>query len=388
MARSVLKSLKTSTLLTFFEICRKWKLKKEVDYDYKAHEGLIKWANGSGIYLKELFAWPSDPEFDNLGSTEYTGGFIDEGSQVTIKAKNILTSRFRYKLEEFNLIPKLLIASNPCKHWAYYEFYKPNKEKTLPYFRKFIQSLATDNPKISPHYIENLKKLDKNSRERLLFGNWEYDDDPTRLFEYDNLIDLFTNEALRGLSYCVVDVAGRGRDRTMITIWDGLFITKIYNMNNISSEELDEILIRHNVPRSRCVVDEDGVGFGLVKDMKTIKGFVNNSKPITKHKEDETEKTLHNYRNLKAQCWFQLANYISEGRIGIFRDIKIELREMIIEDLEQIKQKDPGKDAPLNILSKEEIKLVLGRSTDIGDAIMMRMYFELNEKVTGFMDYV
>ena len=50
---------------------------------------------------------------------------------------------------------------------------------------------------------------------------------------------------------------------------------------------------------------------------------------------------------------------------------------MLIEDLEQIKQKDPGKDQPLRVLTKEEIKEIIGRSTDIGDAMMMRMYFVL-----------
>ena len=47
------------------------------------------------------------------------------------------------------------------------------------------------------HYIENLKKLDTKNRERLLNGNWEYDDDPTKIFDYDSIIDLFTSDAER-----------------------------------------------------------------------------------------------------------------------------------------------------------------------------------------------
>ena len=70
-----------------------------------------------------------------------------------------------------------------------------------------------------------------------------------------------------------------------------------------------------------------------------------------------------------------------------FDEIPVETRELIIEDLEQIKQKDPGKDAPLTILSKEDIKEQLGRSTDIGDAIMMRMFFIVN-KSEMIMDFV
>jgi hypothetical protein len=286
-------------------------------------------------------------------------------------------SRIRYKLDEFGLIPKLLIASNPSKNFLYFEFYKPWKEEKIEPYRAFTPALVGDNPFISKHYIENLKKLDRISKERLLYGNFEYDDDPTRLFSYDAIVDLFTNNAEKGQKYCTVDVAGRGRDRTVIIIWDGWFIEKIILKDNISSDELDKILIEKKIPRSKCAIDEDGVGFGLVKNLSGVKGFVNNAQPIKNKKETDREKSLRNYRNLKAQCWFELANYVNTGQIGIYRDVPLEVRELITEDLEQIKQKDPGKDAPLTIISKEEIKESLGRSTDVGDAMMMRMLFIL-----------
>ena len=387
MGRAILKSLKESTLLTFFQVCKEFDLKPNVDYRYNAMEGTIKFWNDSSVYLKDLFLYPSDPEFDSLGSTEYTGAFIDEASQITAKAKNIVMSRIRYKLDEFGLVPKLLIASNPAKNFLYFEFYKPSKEETIELYRAFVPALVGDNPYISKFYEQNLHKLDRISKERLLYGNFEYDDDPTRLFEYDAIMDLFTNTPEFGDRYCSVDVAGRGRDRTMILIWNGLFLEKVYNKDNISNKELDEILTRHKIPRSKCVIDEDGVGFGLVKDLPGVKGFVNNARPIARKKETEDEKAIHNYANLKAQCWFELANYVNSGWIGVTKEIKVEEREMIIEDLEQIKQKDPGKDQPLRVLTKEDIKEQLGRSTDIGDAIMMRMFFIVN-KSEMIMDFV
>src|SRR3990167_218800 len=89
MGRAVLKTLKESTLLTFFRVCRQFGLKKDIDYKYNYIEGVIIFKNGSEIYLKDLFAYPSDPEFDELGSTEYTGAFIDEASQVIETAYQI-----------------------------------------------------------------------------------------------------------------------------------------------------------------------------------------------------------------------------------------------------------------------------------------------------------
>jgi len=372
MGRAILKSLKESTLLTFFQVCREWGLFN--DFTYNSIEGVIKWKNGSSVYLKDLFAYPSDPEFDSLGSTEYTGAFIDEASQITSKAKNIVMSRIRFQLDKFGLIPKLLIASNPSKNFLYFEFYKPWKEKKLEKYRSFVPALVGDNPFISKYYIENLHKLDRVSRERLLYGNFEYDDDPTKLFDYDSIMDLFTNDAERGEKFCIVDAAGFGRDKTIVGFWEGFFLTEVIIKENISSHELDELLTARKIPRSR------------VKDLPGIKGFVANARPIMKKKETESDKVLHNYKNLKAQCWFELANYVNAGKLGITKKISLEARELLIEDLEQIKQKDPGKDQPLNVLSKEEIKENLGRSTDMGDMLMMRMFFELKTPmVFGFI---
>ena len=379
LARARLKNLKESTLLTFFEVCGKLGLKLNRDYTYNFIMGVIRFKNGSEEYLKDLFFYPSDPEFVSLGSTEYTDGFIDEMAEITEQAYQIIRSRMRFKLDEFGLIPKIAMGSNPCKTFIYKDFYRKWNDGKLEPYKAYIQALVYDNPFISDHYIENLKKLDPINKARLLDGNWEYDDDPTRLFEYDAIVDLFTNNAETGQKYCIVDVAGRGRDRTIVMIWSNWYVTKIYNLDNISSQELDEILQKHKIPRSKCAIDEDGVGFGLVKDMPGVKGFINNSKPIIKKKETERESVQHNYKNLKAQCWFELANYVNSGLIGVYRNIPVDFKKLLMEDLEQIKQKNPDKDTPLSILSKEEIKQNIGRSTDIGDAMMMRMFFEVNK---------
>lgn len=381
LARARLKNLKESTLLTFFEVLKMLGLRLNRDFSYNAITGLIRFKNGSEEYLRDLFYYPSDPEFVSLGSTEYTDGYIDEMAEITEQAYQIIRSRMRYKLDDFGLIPKICMGSNPCKTFIYKEFYRKWKENKLEPFKAYIYASVYDNPFISEHYIENLKKLDPINRARLLEGNWEYDDDPAKLFEYDAIMDLFTNEAQRGKKYCTVDVAGRGRDRTIIMNWDGLFITRIILMDNISNTELDAHLVKYQIPRSHCAIDNDGVGFGLVKDMPGVKGFINNGKPIHRKKESEKDSVTHNYANLKSQCWFELSNYVNSGLIGIYRDIQVDTKNMLIEDLEHIKQKDPGKDSPLRIITKEELKETLGRSTDIGDAMMMRMYFEVKPVV-------
>jgi len=104
--------------------------------------------------LKDLFLFPSDPNFDSLGSLEICGAFVDEAGQCSWKAIQILLSRMRYKLKEFGIIPKLFMSTNPQKNWAYSEFYMPSKNNTIGSDKKFIQALCTDNPHLDPTYIE------------------------------------------------------------------------------------------------------------------------------------------------------------------------------------------------------------------------------------------
>ena len=376
IGRKELTNLKKTTLISFFKIISDLGLKPQDMFTLNSQTNVINFHNGSRVFLMYMSHQPSDPLYTRFGGLELTGAFVDESNENYLQAIEILKTRIgRGKNKEYNLTPKLLETFNPSKNHVYNRYYKPDRDNEMPNHITFIKSLAIDNSYLDESYITQLENADKITKERLLYGNFEYDDDPTKLFEYDAILDLFTNDAERGDNYCVVDVAGRGRDRTIITIWDGLFVKKIINMNNISSNELDEILTKYKVPRSKCAIDEDGVGFGLVKDMSGVKGFINNSRPRYPKKETESESVTHNYANLKAQCWFELSNYVNNGLIGIYREINISDKKLLTEDLEQIKQKDPGKDSPLRVLTKEEIKENLGRSTDIGDCMMMRMFF-------------
>jgi hypothetical protein len=388
MGRAILKTLKESTLLTFFRLCSIYGLKNGIDFKYNSMSGIVTWFNGSEIYLKDLFLYPSDPEFDELGSTEYTGAFIDEASQVSHKAYLIVMSRIRYRLDEFGLIPKLLTATNPTKNFLYQEFYKAEKEGNLLKHRKFVHALVTDNPFISKHYIENLHKLDKNSKERLLFGNWEYDEDPTKLFDYDKILDMFTNnyiETPKEQKYITCDVARFGEDKTVIILWQHFHIIKLSVFQNKSLKEtrtfLEWLASKEGIPRSNIVVDEDGIGGGIVDEMKGIKGFVNNSKAL----ERLNHKDIANYKNLKSQCYFYLSEMVNSGKISIYKEIDPKHKELIIGDLEQIKNHNADKDQPLQVTPKENIKELIGRSSDFGDAIMMRMYFILKKPLKPYI---
>ncbi len=375
MGRAVLKNLKESTLLTFFEICKEWELLAGTHFVYNSTKGCITFSNTSEVYMKDLEQRPSDPEFDSLGSTEYTGALIDECSQVGSKAKNIVMSRIRYKLDEFSLVPKLLLCSNPCKNFLYSDFYKPWEANKLEKFRAYIPALVQDNPHISSHYIENLKKLDKVSKERLLLGNWHYDDDPARLFEYDDMLDMFDMTTPKSEEkFITVDVARLGPDLCTFWYWEGLQVKNVFtypkSRTTVVENKIQEWMDKYSVKRKNVAVDEDGVGGGVVDHLDGIRGFINNSKAVQSSNEHQ------NYANLKSQCYFKLSEYVILGKIGIC-ELPVEYKEKLIEELEQVKNHLPDKDAPLRVTPKEKIKEILGRSPDFADGVMMRMLFEV-----------
>jgi PBSX family phage terminase large subunit len=276
MGRAKLKTLKETTLNTFFELASILELSDQ--YEYKEQRGKIVWSNGSEILLKDLFFYPSDPEFDELGSLEITGAFIDECNQVVQKAWKLVGSRCRYKLNEFKLIPKIFGSCNPAQNWVYSTFYKPSKENALPDKRKFIQALPTDNPHLPPSYLEQLLDLDQASKERLYFGNWDYDDDPTKLCEYDAICDMFTNDQVKeGTNRISADLAMQGRDKFIAGSWKGLIcrvaIDKAKSSGKEIEQDLKQLKTNDNVGNSNIIADSDGLGAILL-------GFISQNIPI------------------------------------------------------------------------------------------------------------
>ena len=370
MGRSKLSSLKTTTLNTFFEVCDTWGLKAGTHYTFNAGSNIIKFYNKSEVMLKDLFLYPSDRNFDNLGSLEITGAFIDEANQITEKAKNIVSSRIRYKLDEYGLIPKMLMTCNPAKNWVYTQYYRPAKDNTIKPYRKFIQSLVDDNEFISKYYKTQLQTLDELSKQRLLFGNWEYDASKDNLIQYDSIISMFSQNGVEGDKYISCDVARFGSDKTVIMYWEGLHLKSIRTLlksaiNDVVSE-VRTLQQKHGVLLRNIVIDEDGVGGGA-KDYLRCQGFTNNARPLKGE----------NYQNLKTQCYYKLAEMINKGQIGISCP-DITIKNYIIEECEQVRMKDADKDNKLQIVQKDIIKDILGRSPDYGDALAMRMYYEID----------
>lgn len=375
----------SSTYVTFTKVAhhhkvKSWKLNGQYHY--------IEFENGSRIDLLDVKKNPSDPMFERFGSTEYTGGVLEEAGEIDFLAFDVLKSRTgRHLNKEYNLKPKILITCNPKKNWLYQYVYKPYTEGNLEKDFAFIQSLYNDNPYTAEEYQEQLTSIkDKTMKERLMFGNWEYENDPNALFEYDALTDMFTNTVDDfDEKFITVDVARYGNDKSVITYWKGFECKeiKMYSKTSLDylADEIRNVARDKQVPFSRIVVDEDGVGGGIVDMVRGVKGFMANKTPFLNRFTGKPD----NFQNLKTQCFYTLADYVNSRKIAIRTDNE-DMKANLIEELEQIKSKEGVYDRKLQLEGKDVIKELLGRSPDLADAIMMRMYFQLERPLEKAAD--
>jgi phage terminase large subunit len=368
IAREELKRLMASTFLTWCKVCQYHNIPKD-EWSLNGQYNYIEFRNGSRIDLLDVKFLPSDPFYERFGSLEYSDGAIEETGEIHFLAYDVLKTRIgRHLNKELGIRPTMALTGNPKKNWTYSTFYQPSRNGTLPGNIKFIQSLYNDNPYTATEYELQLVGISDNStKERLMFGNWDYDDDPNTLIDFTTINDMFSNDfAKPGKKKIVADIARYGSDRAIITVWDELILIDYLALNISSMVDLQNAInsfkARYSVPVSEIIVDEDGIGGGVVDNLK-CRGFINNSRP-----------TNPNYQNLKSECGYKLAEKASQ--IYIKCDLPEKEVDMIKQELGMLKTYDSDKDGKLRIMPKEKIKEHIGRSPDWLDVFIMRMYYE------------
>ena len=378
IGRSVLQQLKLTTLNTLFEVLGMMGLKSGEHYSFNGQSNVMTFTNGSEIILKDLAYQPSDPNYDSLGSLEVSACFIDEATQITSLCYAIVKSRIRYKLNQYKLIPKVLMTCNPANNWIKKDFYLPFVQETLPENIQFVPALPYDNPHLPISYIQMLKELPEMQKRRLLEGDWDYLEDTDSLFKFDSISNSIYKAVPNATDkrYISLDVARFGDDRSVAVVWNGLVALEMFIYRKLSTTdlaaEIQELIAKYGVHPANIITDSDGVGGG-VADMIRGTNFVNNSKAL--HEQ--------NFTNLKSQCYVKLADMFKEGKISL-NIANPQLIDELTQELLAIKLKDVDKDNKVAVQSKDEMKRILGKSPDLSDALMMRMYYEVkNLKSTG-----
>lgn len=395
IGRKELKTLRLTTLSTLFEILQEMKY-KESDFKYDVQQGLITFNCGSQILILDTAYSPQDPEYTRFGSLEITGAWIDESNETPEKAKSILKTRVgrKNKIDGKEIKPFWLETFNPNKGHVYRDYYKPYKEDNMPSYRKFIRALPGDNPYLPEAYITNLERADKITRERLLKGNFDFDDNPLKIMAYEAITDLPNNTLLnnKNIKTLIADIARFGGDKIVLGVFSGL---ELYSLHVFTYQGIDEtikkikeVAINEEIAYLNILVDEGGVGGGVVDGLRGIKGFNGASSPLPIWDYIKMKLVPANYQNFRCQCYFKLSEIVNNRQMSI-KITKFETNiegynkqkaiSDLFEELDVMQQTDNSEDGKKAIIPKSEIKAILGRSPDFADVLMMRMFFELKD---------
>ena len=430
VGRKELKTLRMTTLAELWIIFNEMKMRKGIDYTFNATDNVLRFENGSEVMLLDTAYSPEDPEYTRFGSLPVTFAWIDESNETPDKAKAILKTRvgranMLYKRvlgkdgkptrseEKFNVKGFWLETFNPNKGHVYRDYYKPWKAGTMPSYRKFIRALPGDNPTLPPQYIENLKRSDKVTRERLLKGNFEFDDDPQKMMDYDAITDLPFN-ALQpttkilanndvvpdtikdNTKYLINDIARFGGDKIVSGVFKGRLLYRLavntYQGIDESVRIAKQLCQEEGIPAKNVLSDEDGVGGGFVDLFKGTKGFHGNAAPTMIWDHMKQKFIPENYKNMRSQCYYMLSEGVNNRlwRIAIEKfETNIEGYTLeqcladLFEELDAVKKTDDSNGGKLGVIPKDEMKEALGRSPDFADILMMRQLFELKDEPMG-----
>lgn len=404
LGRKELKSLMMTSYITLTQkVFPTFGLKQGIDWRLDGKYNVIHFTNGSTIALLDLAYVPSDPLFDRFGSHEYTSGWIEEASEVHFKAYDVIKSRVgRWMNIEYGIRAKLGISLNPSQDWPYRLFYVPWKEAGKPVDPKkplvsmtvmvngvehhrtfvFIPALARDNDYTAGEYYKSLATItDPVLRARLMDGDWEFSNTKDTLFDAQTIADIFKNTVAKSDErFLIVDASRLGGDELVLGLWTGWDCFKIDRYTMKRTPESVSLIItladQNGVPRENILIDEDGVGGGILDYIEGALGFHGGASPFGAIGE---QKKMENYENLRSQCMYHLSLKARE-RGMVVSEKNIETREKIADDLKQMKRRDSDKEAKLKVVKKEDMKSALGRSPDCGDMLMMRSYFDLRKR--------
>lgn len=385
IGRDELKKIMTSAFITFTKVCAHHKISPE-SWKVNGQYNYIEFSNGSRIDLLDMKNLPTDPMFERFGSMEYTGGWLEEAGELHANAFEILKSRIGRHMSD-QCPPKVLITCNPKKNWLYYDFYLPNREGKMPEDSIFIPALFGDNPYTKEIYGKQLANLkDQVMRQRLEYGNWDYDDDQTALLSFDEIMSLFSNKGTIGDKYMTVDPAFAGKDEAIIMLWNGYTVYKIITIPKTDHSTLMQLIDMYakveNVPKRNIVSDAAGEGGYLPEMIKGIRGFLGGSSPLGDKDLRYKELQRPYFANLRTQCIYEMAHLIKLGKVRMETEDQ-NIKTKMIHELQQWKVKEIDDDRKMAIISKDEIRKTIGRSTDYSDALYMRAFFDLDSERSG-----
>jgi hypothetical protein len=377
VGRKNLSNLMKTTANTLWKVFREFGLVADVHYEYNGSSRVVSFYNGSEILFDHLTYEPSDPDVARLGGLELTAAFLDEVADCDYRVIEVVHERVgRHNNEKYNIKPLVFMTCNPSRGWLKSKYYTPFTKNKLPEFKRVILSTARSNPHASAAYIKNLINiLSPQELERQLNGSWDFGDNPDQLTTYEKAeaayFHVFDEDSLKGETwYLTADIAFAS-DRCIVGVWCGWRLLKIVEVDVKNGEKPEDVIralqIEYKISGKNVAYDSTGAGLYLKNYISGAYAFHAGGKPL----KDTKQKT---FEHLKTQMYCHLADKINDGSLEIFTDA---YKDDLLDELTMIRSIPREKiDSVMKLISKNEIKKLIGRSCDLLDMMSIRGVFD------------
>lgn len=300
---------------------------------------------------------------DEIKSTENIDiCYIEEAHSLTKDQWDIISPTIRKEHSE------IIILFNP-QHRNDFVF-QTFVEKEQP--NSIVRKINYDE---NPYLSETLKAVieadKKNDYEEYMYiyeGKPREGDDRS-LFAYSDIESAMDGDMQgvdkTGVYTIACDVARYGKDKSITTIREGFVISDLREFKDYSTMEFATVIdnqYRRGKQPDGVMVDTIGVGAGVYDKLKQmgVRGLVEANVSM----KAEEEKV---YYNKRAEMYFNLKHFIEQGG-------KIPNDKELKEELLAITYFYNQANGKIQLISKDDIKEVIGRSPDKSDSVALHFF--------------
>ncbi len=321
----------------------------------------IKVKGTKNWFLRARVAGKDNPEALAGLHGKYVLLFPDEASGIWDKVFEVMQGA----LTGENWL--VIMTSNPTRTEGY--FYNSHKKGNKHEWTQ-LHFDSRDSPIVKDVFVQGIiNDYGKNSDEFKIrvageFANEGEMDDKGWIPLFANMNILFEEAGMQIIKGAVigVDPAGQGKDRSIITVRDNIYIKEVLNEATSSEPDLarkvETIVGAYSSTLNDVGIDAFGIGAKVINHIQTKIGEMPNALLCDKPREEVKDQ----YNSYKAELAWKFRQWVSSGGIIITNNEKEWLREL---SLIKYKRDLQGR---IKLMSKVEFKKEHGFSPDRFDA--------------------
>lgn len=263
----------------------------------------------------------------------------------------------------------------------------------------FIKADLKYNKKLlraDPGYLAGLHNQSEEVKAKELDGNWNFMEMGDDMIKMSHMVRCFRNDQMLGdhIHRATCDVAFTGGDNCVLWHWIGwhladIFVCKLDSMQ--TCQAIQSKLVEWGVLEKNFIYDLNGLG-------QTFKGFFKHAIPFN-NVEAVQPKFRNIYDNVKSQCAYMFAQKIQQAEIS-FDSSLLErkfsgkgyegkpLKDILQAERKCVRQDISKMDKGWCLIKKDQMKRLVKHSPDFFEALMMRMYFEINHQAVKIPSWV